>query len=111
MQNPTHAAGRPAGTPKTGGRMKGTPNRRTRDVFERLEALDCDPIEGMARIAMNPQNRPELRGRMFAELAQYVYPKRKALEVAHERTTGQYTFEELVAATITIQKRAENAGT
>ena len=31
----------------------------------------------MARIAMDESHTPELRARMFAELAQYVYPKRK----------------------------------
>lgn len=66
---------------KTGGRTAGTPNKRTADVIERLERLGCDPIEGMARIAMDVENPPELRGRMYAELAQYVAPKRRALDV------------------------------
>ena len=48
---------------------------------ERLAALGCDPIEGMARLAMDPTNDPTLRGRMFAELAGYVAPKRKAVDV------------------------------
>ena len=65
---------------KTGGRMAGTPNRKTRDVEELLASLDCDPIRGMAEIARNPEASLELRGRMNAELAQYVYPKRKAVE-------------------------------
>jgi len=34
----------------------------------------------MADIARNPSASLELRGRMNAELAQYVYPKRKAVE-------------------------------
>ncbi len=63
---------------KTGGRVAGTPNKRTQDVIERLDALGCDPILGMARIAMDEANSPELRGRMFSELAQYVAPKRRA---------------------------------
>ena len=66
---------------KTGGRVAGTPNRRTTELVERLEALGCDPVEGMARIAMDPASPPELRGRMYAELAGYVYPKRRAVEV------------------------------
>ncbi len=66
---------------KTGGRQAGTPNKRTAAVTERLEALGCDPIEGMAALAMDFTNSPELRGRMFAELAQYVAPKRKAVEI------------------------------
>lgn len=69
---------------KTGGRVKGTPNRRTADVIERLDRLGCDPIEGMAVIAMDLANPPELRGRMYAELAQYVAAKRRALDVSAE---------------------------
>lgn len=65
---------------KTGGRVAGTPNRKTRDVEELLASLDCDPIRGMAEIARNPEASLELRGRMNAELAQYLYPKRKAVE-------------------------------
>lgn len=66
---------------KTGGRQAGTPNKRTHELVLRLEALGCDPIEGMARIAMDSSSPPELRGRMYAELAGYVYPKRRAVEV------------------------------
>ena len=36
---------------KTGGRKKGTPNKRSQDVQQILEAQKCDPIKGMARIA------------------------------------------------------------
>jgi hypothetical protein len=67
---------------KTGGRAAGTPNRQTREVNDILQSLGCNPIEGMARIAMNSRYSAQLRGRMFAELAQYVYPKRKNLELA-----------------------------
>jgi hypothetical protein len=65
---------------KTGGRQKGTPNRLTTTVRETLEEMGCNPIQGMARIAMNPKASLELQGRMYAELAQYEYPKRKAIE-------------------------------
>ena len=65
---------------KRGGRQKGTPNKATADVVARLADLGCDPIEGMALIALDPTNPPELRGKMFAELAGYVAPKRKAIE-------------------------------
>ncbi len=72
--------GRPKGQPKTGGRQPGTPNRQTVEVIERLIELKCDPIEGMAKLALDEANTPELRGRMYGELANYVYPKRKAME-------------------------------
>jgi hypothetical protein len=75
--------------PTRSGRKKGTPNRSSLEVAERLRELNCDPIEGMARIAMDKRHTPELRGRMYAELAQYVYPKRKAVELAADPVTPQ----------------------
>jgi hypothetical protein len=65
---------------RRGGRQRGAPNKRTLDVIERLAALHCDPITGMARIAMDEKAPLEIRARMYAELAQYIAPKRKALE-------------------------------
>lgn len=62
------------------GRPKGSKSKATLDVEEKLRKLGCDPIEGMALIAGNPENGVDLRARMYAELAQYVAPKRKAVE-------------------------------
>ena len=72
---------------KTGGRMPGTPNKKTQELQMRLLNVGCDPIEGMALLAMDTNNSPELRGRMYAELAQYIAPKRKAIE--HSRGEDQ----------------------
>jgi hypothetical protein len=79
------------------GRRAGTPNKRTVELTDKLAALGCDPIEGMARLAMDENNPPELRGRMLAELAGYLYPKRKAIEVT-KSTQGDFTLEELLGA-------------
>ena len=68
--------------PRTGGRKKGTPNKKTLEVHERISALDYDPITTMVKIsqqAMDDENYA-LAGQMAKELAQYVYPKRKAIE-------------------------------
>jgi hypothetical protein len=70
---------------KTGGWKAVTPNRKAREITELLESLGHSPIEAMVRIAPNPKASLELRGRMNAELAQYVYPKRKAVEVAADQ--------------------------
>jgi hypothetical protein len=64
------------------GRKKGVPNKATLDIQARLAALGCDPIAGMALIAMDTASPLELRGRMYSELAQYVAPKRKAVEMS-----------------------------
>lgn len=67
---------------KTGGRVKGTPNKKTQDVIDKLKAMGCDPIEGMANIAAQAYSEGDLplAGNMYKELAQYVAPKRKAIE-------------------------------
>jgi hypothetical protein len=65
---------------KTGGRSAGTPNRSTAEVKQTLAALGCDPIEGMARSAMDESQPMALRASMYRELAQYIAPKRKAIE-------------------------------
>ena len=67
---------------KTGGRKSGTPNKKTIAVQEQMERLGFDPIESMIEIskqAMSDKNYV-LAGQMAKELAQYIYPKRKAVE-------------------------------
>src|SRR3954464_9593773 len=81
---------------KTGGRTAGTPNRRTVEVIEMLDALGCRPIEGMARIAMDEANPVELRARMYAELAGYVAPKRKAIDLSSDNGTAGEPLEIVV---------------
>ena len=66
---------------KTGGRCAGTPNKRTREVIDLLRELDCDPIRGMVEVARDPRATLELRGKVYRDLATYVYPRRKAVEV------------------------------
>ncbi len=63
-----------------GGRAKGTPNKTSLEIADKLAALGCDPLEGMAQLAQDPKTPIEVRGRMLSELAQYVAPKRKAIE-------------------------------
>src|SRR6516162_1107204 len=76
---------------KTGGRKAGTPNRKSREISELLEPLGHNPVEAMVHIATDPEASLELRGRMNSELAQYVYPKRKAVEVAGDQNAPLYT--------------------
>jgi hypothetical protein len=80
-------SGRPPGTPKTGGRGKGTRNRATASIMKKLEAMGCDPLVGLAKIAMDEATPIELRVRCFGELAPYIYPKRKAVETTDATPT------------------------
>ncbi len=49
------------------GRPKGSKNKQTLAVTDRLEALGCDPIAGMARIAMDESADLSIRAQMFEE--------------------------------------------
>lgn len=68
-------------------------------MIERLDELGCDPIEGMAKIALDPQTPIELRARMFSDLAQYVAPKRRAVDHSANEGTGNITISWLPAQT------------
>ena len=69
---------------KTGGRKKGTPNKRTSLVERLLEKMEADPIGHMSRVMMDEGADARLRFDCARELAQYIAPKRKALEVREE---------------------------
>ena len=81
------------GKPKTGGRKKGVPNKVNSEIAEKLKALGCDSIAGMARIAELAEEDAtkaeslkdrldcrKLAGSMYAELAQYEHAKRKTVD-------------------------------
>jgi hypothetical protein len=71
---------------KTGGRTKGTPNKRTSLVETLLDRMEADPIGHMATLMLDESADRELRFRAAKELAQYVAPKRKAIELTTEES-------------------------
>jgi hypothetical protein len=46
--------------------------------------MGCDPIDRIAKIAMDESVGMRIRAQMYKELAQYVASKRKAIEVRGE---------------------------
>ena len=69
---------------RRGGRAKGVKNKATQSVQDKLDSLGCDPIEGLANIAKQAMDDEDyqLAGNMYKELAQYVAPKRKSVEMS-----------------------------
>ena len=63
------------------GRPVGSIGTKSKEIALKLKELDCDPIEALAMIAKDQTNTPELRFQANKELAQYVAPKRKAVEM------------------------------
>ena len=75
------------------GRKKGTPNKKTQSIIDQLAALDCDPIEGIATIAKLSMEAKDYATALnaFKDLAQYVAPKRKSIEM-----TTHVTYEDQI---------------
>lgn len=68
---------------KTGGRKKGTPNKDKDELLKLIEESGCDhPLQGLGRIAYLAFRDGDyaLAKDCYKELAQYVAPKRKAIE-------------------------------
>jgi hypothetical protein len=67
------------------------------DVNGRLRALECDPIAALVKIAQDMTIPAALRAKIFAELATYVAPRRKAEAVSgdckNSDSDGQPAFD------------------
>lgn len=71
--------------PENSGRKKGTPNKISLGVDEKLREKGIDCIDEMLKIADDTENM-DLRFAVYKEIAQYVYPKRKAVELSGDVT-------------------------
>ncbi len=70
---------KPAGLAKTGGRQKGTPNKRTLCLEAALRNAGIDVVVELANTLAGTS--PDVRARVLVDLLSYLYPKRKASEV------------------------------
>lgn len=69
------------GSPKTGGRRSGTPNKKSVAMAEILESCGLDPVKKLVNEIL-PALEPEGQAKVLLELTTYLYPKRKAIEVS-----------------------------
>ena len=87
-----------SGHEKTGGRQKGTPNKKTLlSADELLLRLDINPIEKLINIASSDEASVEQQIRCWQEVAKYTYPKLKSQEVYIEHESDAPTVIEIVA--------------
>ena len=90
---------RPHGTPKTGGRKKGTPNKRTAHLVEALDFAGLNVPDALTTLL--PNLAPEKQADILMGLLGYLYPKRKAIELVEKTEakpidpTDQMSKEEL----------------
>jgi hypothetical protein len=66
----------------SGGRKKAVPGKVvTGDVRAKLAEMGCDPFEGLARIASNPDASATVRKKAFHELMKYGFPEEQGMRI------------------------------
>lgn len=73
--------------PKTGGRLLGTPNKKSQALIELIGSRfpSYHPVVALAEIANDPTNDISIRLQANKEVAKYVAPQLKAIEVRDSR--------------------------
>lgn len=72
---------------KSGGRVAGQPNRKTQALIDKCDEAGIDIFEEMLR-CLQEEREPKERFNMCKEIAQYIYAKRKAVEISSEDDKG-----------------------
>ena len=85
------------GTPKTGGRQKGTPNKKTADLQSTLINLGFDLLDEIVKTI--PDLKPDKKADVLLELMGFLYPRRKAIAYTDE-ISGTEDIEETVEETL-----------
>jgi len=93
-------AGRPKGLPKTGGKVKGTPNKVNTAFREEILKRDPSyhPIVAMFEMSQDTKLDPVLRFNAYKEVAKYFEPQLKAIEVKGQLDSVQTITVELFNA-------------
>lgn len=71
--------------PEGSGRKKGTPNKRTAEIAERLKGIDI--VGELLKIARTT-DKDDLKVTVYKELLKYAYPQLKAVELDLDKSTG-----------------------
>ncbi len=66
--------------PQTAGRKAGTPNKRSQSLFDLCDEMDFNPFKAMLTIAKDDTHKDSAM--MLKEVAKYLYPARKAIELS-----------------------------
>jgi hypothetical protein len=65
---------------KTGGRQKGTPNKRTQEVVARIEASGLTPLDYMLKVMRDENEVLDVRLDAAKAAAPYVHPRLASIE-------------------------------
>lgn len=74
---------------KTGGRLKGAPNKKTNDLKSLIlnKYPDFNPILSMVELYHNELTLPAIKFQCLKEISQYLFPKRKTIDIVEDIQT------------------------
>ena len=83
------------GKPKTGGREKGTPNKKKQELIDRIEEKypNYDPLLSLVAIGNDPETPLELKVTCHKEVAKYIHPQRKAVDISGDMNINDEPIE------------------
>lgn len=95
---------------KAGGRTKGTPNKKTANLKELIEEnySGFDPIIELIAISKQEKLPVDLKVSIYKSIAEYIYPKRKAIEAeitAETAVKQERTFEDIISELIDRKRK------
>lgn len=77
---------------KSGGRQKGTPNKRSIELLQALIAHECVPAEQIATLLLSTDLHAAQKMECWEKLLPYLFPQRKAIDpdgyLTAEQTAG-----------------------
>jgi hypothetical protein len=72
--------GKPKGLPKTGGRTKGTTNKRTAEFVQQVASEGLTPLDYMLKVMRDDAMDTAMRNDMAKAAAPYVHPRLANIE-------------------------------
>lgn len=81
-----------------------------REIRKARGVENYNPLVAIAMIATDPRNSPELQSRCHAEIAQYLFPKLKSVEVKHSDVNGDDIKTSLVTNLLALVEKLAKRG-
>lgn len=100
--------GRPKGQPRTGGRPRGTPNKKTAEKIAAIEASGLTPLDYMLSVLRDDSNPLPIRLNAANSAAPYVHPRLANIDVGTKN--GQPLIVRIVKFGETDPKQLEKDG-
>jgi hypothetical protein len=90
---------------KTGGRKKGSRNKRPRELIERIEASGLLPLEYMLSVMRDETAPPERRDDMAKAAAPFVHPKLATMKMQGDRDAPLFDLSALTDGELAFLRR------